>query len=305
MDIADDDNVYETDASLHQYLGLHFPSFKSISDANLSPILEHANAPLHGLRFPQRIAQWLIELSGVKDEPENASPQFRALDVGCAVGGSSFELAKHFSKVDAFDFSATFIQAAEQMKQLEHVTFMVPVEGDISETMVAKHEEGVTKDVASRVNFFVGDACQMGEMLQTDHPSLFPNGYDAILLANLLCRVPDPMACLEALPLLIKPKGVVLILTPFTWLEEFTLRDQWLGGYYKSANDDIQNDNSEGKPSEKKRRGEPCRGIDRLEEEMSRLGFVKIGSQEMPLVIREHVRKYQYIISHATGWKKA
>ena len=67
VDIGDDDNVYETDASLHQYLGLHFPSSTSVN-GSLSPILEHAHAPLHGLRFPQRIAQWLVELSGVKEK---------------------------------------------------------------------------------------------------------------------------------------------------------------------------------------------------------------------------------------------
>jgi putative 4-mercaptohistidine N1-methyltranferase len=295
------DNVYETDAILNQYLGLHYPSSKSV-DGNLSPILEHANAPVHGLRFPQRIAQWLTGLSGVKDDTSQQST--RALDVGCAVGGSSFELACSFSKVDAFDFSANFIRAAERMKRMEHPTFDVPLEGDISETMIARHENKITATIASRVNFFVGDACKMTEMIRTsdsqqESPSLMANGYDAILLANLLCRLPDPMSCLEALPLLIKPQGVVVILTPFTWLEEFTPRDKWLGGCY--THDDA--DKSEDPPS-KKHRGVPCRGIDRLEEKMNSLGFVNIGRQEMPLVIREHMRKYQYIISHATGWKK-
>ncbi|KAL3894062.1 MAG: hypothetical protein SGARI_007860, partial [Bacillariaceae sp.] len=152
------DSVYETDASLNQYLGLHYPSSNS-PDGTLKPILEHASAPLHALRFPQRIAKWLTELSGVIDGKEEKQPSAtRALDVGCAVGGSSFELALHFSAVDAFDFSSNFIQAAERMQKMEHVTFDVPLEGDISETIVAQHEPGVTETVASRVKFFVGDA---------------------------------------------------------------------------------------------------------------------------------------------------
>jgi len=37
---------------------------------------------------------------------------------------------------------------------------------------------------------------------------------------------------------------------------------------------------------------------------MDGLGFEKIHDEEMPVIIREHQRKYQYIISEATGWRK-
>jgi hypothetical protein len=89
-------NVYESDALLSMYLGLHFPL--SGSTKSKEPIMEHANSPLHGLRFPQRVAELLCLLTPVKTNN-------RALDIGCAVGGSSFELAKSFDHVEAFDFS--------------------------------------------------------------------------------------------------------------------------------------------------------------------------------------------------------
>jgi hypothetical protein len=89
-----DGNVYETEDSLHMYLGLHFPY--SGSAEGMSPIISHTGAPTHGLRFPQRVAELLISL-----KPKST---VAALDVGCAVGGASFELAKTFEKVDAFDF---------------------------------------------------------------------------------------------------------------------------------------------------------------------------------------------------------
>jgi len=41
-----------------------------------------------------------------------------------------------------------------------------------------------------------------------------------------------------------------------------------------------------------------------LKEIMEGLGFEKIHEEQMPLVIREHQRKYQYIVSEATGWRK-
>jgi hypothetical protein len=53
-------NVYETDNSLHMYLGLHYPS--SGEEENVSPVLPHANAPIHGVGFPQRVVQLLMSL---------------------------------------------------------------------------------------------------------------------------------------------------------------------------------------------------------------------------------------------------
>ena len=92
---ANSDNVYETDDLLNMYLGLHFPL--SGSKENVNPIMDHANAPNHGLRFPQRVAELLLSLNPVRTNN-------RAIDIGCAVGGSSFELAKSFDHVEAFDY---------------------------------------------------------------------------------------------------------------------------------------------------------------------------------------------------------
>ena len=49
---------------------------------------------------------------------------------------------------------------------------------------------------------------------------------------------------------------------------------------------------------------EPIFSKDVLEGMMNDRGFEKIHEEEMPLVIREHQRKYQYIVSEATGWRK-
>lgn len=89
-----DSNIYESEDSVQMYLGLHYPS--SGTEEGVSPVINHKHAPTHGLRFPQRVAELLRNL--------NPSSKKSALDMGCAVGGSSFELAKYFDEVDAFDF---------------------------------------------------------------------------------------------------------------------------------------------------------------------------------------------------------
>ena len=268
---SDDSNVYETDALRDMYLGLHYPS--SGTDEGVKPILPHENVPEYGLRFPQRVAELLCAL-----KPERVNN--RALDIGCAVGGSSFELAKHFDHVEAFDFSASFIETAKQMQSGSDIRFNVPIEADIKAEVIAKHEEGVTSDVLKKVRFFTGDACQLqqysGEI----------GTFDGVVMSNLLCRLPDPVACLDGMPSVVNMGGVVVMVTPFSWLEEFTPRSKWLGGYPDPVS------------------GDPIYSKDILRGVMEARGFEQIHEEEMPLLIREHQRKYQHIVSEATAWRK-
>jgi len=266
-------NVYETDDSLSMYLGLHYPT--SGAAEGVEPILPHANTPVHGTRFPQRVAGLLTSL-----KPEITSNS--ALDMGCAVGGASFELAKTFEKVDAFDFSENFVDAAKRMQAGEEMTFQIPVEAELFEQVRAVHDEGVTPDVMSKVNFFTGDACDIKNMAEDGKLEK----YDGVIMSNLLCRLPDPMACLNGLSTIVNKGGVVVLVTPFSWLTEFTPRSKWLGGFYDPVSK------------------EPIRSKDVLKEVMEDRGFEKIHEEEVPLVIREHQRKYQYIVSEATGWRK-
>jgi ubiquinone/menaquinone biosynthesis C-methylase UbiE len=112
------------------------------------------------------------------------------------------------------------------------------------------------------------------------------SSYDGVIMSNLLCRLPDPVRCLNGLPRVVNKGGVVVLVTPFSWLDEFTPRSKWLGGFYDPVS------------------GEPLWSKDQLKEMMEVRGFEKIHEVEMPLVIREHQRKYQYIVSEATGWRK-
>lgn len=73
----------------------------------------------------------------------------------------------------------------------------------------------------TKATFRVGDACNLPQNLA---PA------DAILAANLLCRLPEPRRFLDRLPDLVKRGGVVVFTTPFSWLEAWTRKSRWLGG---------------------------------------------------------------------------
>ena len=204
-------------------------------------------------------------------------------NVGCAVGGASFELAKSFDNVDAFDFSENFVNAAKEMQKGDKImSFRIPIEAEIHETVQAVHEDGVTENVRNRVNFFVGDACQLQNYSKND----ILGTYDGVVMSNLLCRLPDPIASLDGLQLIVNKGGIVVIVTPFSWLDQFTKKKNWLGGYVDPITD------------------EKVYSKTVLKELMEDRGFVKIHEEEMPLVIREHQRKYQYIVSEASAWRK-
>jgi hypothetical protein len=47
-----------------------------------------------------------------------------------------------------------------------------------------------------------------------------------------LCRLPDPEKFLKDVGNFIVPGGFLVLLSPYTWLAEYTPKEKWLGGKY-------------------------------------------------------------------------
>ena len=62
------------------------------------------------------------------------------------------------------------------------------------------------------VSFMVGDACQLPDLGQ----------FGCVLAANLICRLPEPTKFFQQLPDMIVPGGILVITSPYTWLEQYT-----------------------------------------------------------------------------------
>lgn len=129
----------------------------------------------------------------------------------------------------------------------------------------------------TRTIFRQADACALPAEL---------GGFDAVLMANLLCRLSSPGALLGRLGRvggLVRAGGLLLNISPWSWLESYTPRSLWLGRH--NAGDGEQ-------PSS-----------EALAEALSQ-EFVLLEQWGMPLLIREHRRKFQYILSEATLWRR-
>lgn len=61
-----------------------------------------------------------------------------------------------------------------------------------------------------------------------------------MLAANLLCRVPSPAACLEEIDAHLAPGGLLVLTSPFTWIEEYTDKCNWIGGTYDQSGQPVR-----------------------------------------------------------------
>ncbi len=242
-------NTYETDELVSQYLEFHYgDEYFAVKN------------------FPKACIDTILEQTKICNFD-------RALDLGCAVGRSSFELAKLFDHVDALDFSAQFINHAQSLAENESISYSIASEGELTtEKQVSLADLGL-QDSAKHIKFFQGDASNL--------PSRCKN-YDLIFAGNLIDRLIDPKAFLAKIHERINTDGILVLTSPYTWLEEFTKKENWLGGY-------TQNGNS----------------VTTLEGITSILkdNFDAIAKPiDVPFVIRETARKHQHTVAQMTFW---
>lgn len=136
----------------------------------------------------------------------------RALDLGCAVGRSTFELSKFAGECLGLDYSGTFIEAAETLRGGGEIAYHRYGEGHRPEPLAARRPEGARPE---RISFATGDATNLPSEL---------GSFDLVHAANLLCRLPQPRRLLDRLPRLVRPRGRLVLATPASWSETYTAR---------------------------------------------------------------------------------
>ncbi len=241
-------NPYETQKLLSEYLFFHYGKPDSY--------LTWPFGPVSALQYPVRCVVDCFDLSALHSDS-------RALDIGCAVGRSTFEFAFACGEAIGIDYSHAFVDAAAHIAREGELEYEYLVEGELTEKGMASRPEGLDPN---RVHFEQGDAMALREDL---------GQFDAVLAANLICRLPQPEAFLDRCVDLVKPGGQLVINTPFTWLGEFTPPARWLGG-----------------------RPETGESLEVLVRRMDPY-FKLAGTDNMPFLIREHRRKYQWSVAQS------
>ena len=242
---------YENDKMLSEYAEFHYgDSYFGVAN------------------FPQKLAGIAIEALGEK-------PAGKALDIGCAVGRASFELAKHFDHVTGIDFSARLINLGVQLATQGVIRYSIVDEGELMLHRERRLEELGLATAVDKVDFLQGDACNLKSHFK---------GYDLVMAANLIDRLYDPALFLSSIHERINSGGILLIASPYTWLEEHTKKESWLGGIKKD--------------------GENVTTLDGLTAVLGAHFDLMKKPQQVPFVIRETSRKFQHTLSDVTLWVK-
>jgi putative 4-mercaptohistidine N1-methyltranferase len=249
-------SIYEQDHLLSQYLDLHY--------GEAVEVLPWPQGPRQALDYPRRCVAELLDASSV-------SVGARALDVGCAVGRSSFELRAFCGAVVGIDLSARFIECAQRLQLVGEIEHQRVEEGVIATPVAYRVPARLPRD---KVRFEVGDACRLRDDL---------GSFDVVLNANLIDRLPRPQDFLDRLSGLVRPGGQLILSSPFTWLEEFTPRSHWIGGWTTE--------------------GGPHWTWDGLCERLAP-AFELQWSADLPFLIREHARKYQWSVARGGRWRR-
>lgn len=242
---------YETDKLLSEYAEFHYGD-------------TYFDVP----NFSKALAEIAIAAMGNR-------PKRTALDLGCASGRSTFELAKVFDHVTGVDFSARFIGQGVQLAQQGILRYTLTDEGELVSYKERTLSNLGLDHVKNKVEFFQGDACNLKPIF---------TGYDLILAANLIDRLYDPAKLLTGIHTRINLGGLLMITSPYTWLTEHTKKEAWIGGF--------------------KRDGENFTTLDGLKEMLGQHFRLIQGPQAVPFVIRETKRKFQHTLAEVTIWER-
>ena len=248
---------YEDDKLVSAYLLFHYGSVEQVCAGS-----EAAQwIPDTALQFPLATVWSTFEIADAGTRVE------RALDIGCAVGRSTFELANLADEAIGVDFSEAFIDAAARVLSGETLRVRRADEGHRSEEIDITFP-AATELEPGRIHFEVGDAMNL-------RPHL--GDFDLVHAANLLCRLPNPRTFLESLPDLVRSGGQLVLATPCSWLSEFTPAAE-----QPSADETT---------------------LDFLHRHLDQ-HFEFVSVQELPFAIREHARKLQLSTSQTSLWRR-
>lgn len=241
--------IYESPQMLAEYLLFHYGDDEDSMPWEFGP-----RAALH---YPARCAALCKKTAD--------GPAHRVLDLGCAVGKSTFELARFADEVLGVDYSHQFIRAANHLKETGFHEYEMVEEGKLTVPRTACIPVEIDRD---RVQFLHGNACDLPDNLGI---------FDGVLLANLLCRLPDPASCLQHIKTLTRENAWLVIATPASWSQEYTPREKWLA-----------------------KNGSTLEGIHQcLQPE-----FILTHREDTPFVLREHRRKFQWTVAEVSVWRR-
>lgn len=135
----------------------------------------------------------------------------KALDLGCCVGRTSFELAKIYDEVLGIDFSANYINIGVKLKLYDFVNYKIKKEDKTFEERAISLKDFDLEKVKDKVSFMQGDACNLKEIYKD---------FDLIFYSSLIDKLYYPKKFLEDVSRRINKNGFFVFLSSHNWFNK-------------------------------------------------------------------------------------
>ncbi len=260
------DNTYEQKKIISEYIITFY--YNNILKNDIFNDLKIDIPMEYNVDFGVKIADICIDQYKKFNNIQEKQKKFRAFDLGCGVGKTAFALTRFFDEVEGLEYSKNFVDICNTIKNYGKMDFEYLRNGDNLEKATLVLDQSFDR---SKTNFIHGDAMHLPYEL---------GPYDLICVVNLIDRLTNPVQGLMDLHNKLNNKGLLVIVSPYTFMECYTPKKNWIGG-------------KDGESS-----------FEALEKLMTGLCFNLVDHTTTSLVMREHERKYQLCLPHVTVWKK-
>ncbi|MCG3672054.1 5-histidylcysteine sulfoxide synthase [Aliarcobacter butzleri] len=140
----------------------------------------------------------------------------KALDLGCCVGRTSFELAKIYDEVLGIDFSANYINIGVKLKLYDFVNYKIKKQDKTFEERAISLKDFDLEKVKDKVSFMQGDACNLKEIYKD---------FDLIFYSSLIDKLYYPKKFLEDVSRRTNKNGFFVFLSSHNWFKEYINED--------------------------------------------------------------------------------
>lgn len=218
--------------------------------------------------FSKQLAGYILE------NIETESIQ-HVLDLNADTGRLAFELAPHFPKITALDFSARFIRMPIQLREKGFIRYIVKDEGELvfyREVLLEDFKLGANKENI----LFMQDNANNLKPIYT--------GYDLIIVPNLLEELVCPILFLKNIHERLNENGLLVIASTYEWEANMVERKHWPGGF--------------------KQDGEPVASFDGIKNILNDHFKLEKDPSNLMLTMRKSSRISEQRLSEVSVWRK-
>jgi 5-histidylcysteine sulfoxide synthase/putative 4-mercaptohistidine N1-methyltranferase len=216
-----------------------------------------------------------VQLAKVAIDAVNGMKDLKVLDLNTDTGRMAFELAKHFDKVTALDFSARFIRLPIQLQEKGFIRYIVKDEGELVFYRDVVLSDFGLESVKDNILFMQADANNLKPIY---------SGYDLIIIPNLLEELICPILFLKNIHDRLNENGVLIIASTYEWEHHEVKREHWPGGFKKD--------------------GEPVSSFDGMHILLNEHFTLENKPFDLPLTIRKSSRISEQRMSEVSIWRK-